>query len=129
MVLARSSAAPRLGEAWLCLGAVRQRLGHQWRARRAYRRAIAREETLGEAHNRLGILLVVRRRPAAALTHLLRAAELMPGEPSVRVHLAQAYAALARLEEARAAVTDAERLGQDPQTLARLRSAFLGAPA
>lgn len=111
-------------ESWLFLGIVRQRLGHGWRAERALRRALGIDDNLGEAHNRLGILLLSQGNLDLGTQHLLRAGLLSPGDPAPRLHLAQAFALLGRVQEGERHLVEAERLGANPQTLAAIRAQF-----
>ena len=79
---------------------------------------------LGEAHNRLGTLLLQRGRYSDAVKHLRHAAKLLPWEASPRIHLAQACYYVGCPEEGREALTQAERMGGDPELVARVRQAF-----
>lgn len=115
---------PTLAEAWLFLGVVRQRLDQPRRAIRALRRALALEPGLGEAHNRLGILLVARGRYRAGLAHLERAVTRLPNEAGPQVHLAQACFHLGRRDAAQQALAEATRLGASPALVAAVRRAF-----
>ncbi len=117
----------RMGEAWLFLGVVRQRLSHPRRAIRALRRAVACMPELGEAHNRLGILLVQRRRHHEAFEHLQRALHLLPWEVGPRIHMAQACCYLGRKAEGQKALEEAERLGADAKLLEAVRRTFFSA--
>lgn len=116
--------APELAESWLLLGVVRHRLSQPRRAERALRRALEVNPDCGEAHNRLGILLVARGRYGEARDHLHDAMRLLPDEPSPRIHLAQACHYLGEADAGRAALAEAERLGGDQKTLAAVREAF-----
>ena len=111
-------------ESWLFLGVVRQRLGHDWRAERALRQALTLDENLGEAHNRLGILLVGQGNVELGLQHLLRAELLGPSDPSPRLHLAQAYALLGRRGEGEHQLQEAARLGANAHSIAAIRRQF-----
>jgi putative PEP-CTERM system TPR-repeat lipoprotein len=53
----------------------------------------------------LGWILIAENRESEAVTHLSRAAELAPGAPEIRYHLAAALAAVGRGAEARAQLT------------------------
>jgi Flp pilus assembly protein TadD len=112
------------GEAWLFLAIVRLRLGHDWRAERALRRALELDDGLAEAHNRLGILLVGQGNLEPGVQHLLRAGLLAPTDPSPRLHLAQAYALLGRRGEGERNLREAERLGANPRALAAIKQQF-----
>lgn len=98
-------------EAWLFLGIVQQKAERRFRAERAFHKALALDPDLGEAHNRLGILLVGKGRHQDGYEHLRRAIALMPNEASAHIHLAQACRALGRIAEAREALDWAMRLG------------------
>lgn len=114
-------------ESWLLLGVVRQKLRQLRRAEKALRRALSLQPDLGEAHNRLGILLVARGRVAKGYGHLLQALALAPGDPSVRVHLAQACALMGRKPEGEQHLAEAARLGASAATVAAVRKGFFGA--
>jgi Tfp pilus assembly protein PilF len=112
------------GEAWLFLAIVRLRLGHDWRAERALRRALELDDGIAEAHNRLGILLVGQGNLEPGVQHLLRAGLLAPTDPSPRLHLAQAYAMLGRRGDGERSLREAERLGANPRALAAIKQQF-----
>jgi tetratricopeptide (TPR) repeat protein len=118
--------AADFAEAWLFYGTVQARLGHNWRAARSLRRALRLMPELGEAHNRLGILLVGRGRLEEGYHHLLQAVHLLPLDSAPQLHLAQACRLLGRADEGRAALAAAERLGAAPALLARVRALFGG---
>ncbi|MSR39930.1 MAG: tetratricopeptide repeat protein [Planctomycetes bacterium] len=111
-------------EAWLFFGIVRQRLGQTWRSERALRNALRLDGNLGEAHNRLGVLLVSKGNLDEGLQHLLRAELLSPVDPSPRLHLAQAFALLGRAADGEREMVQAERLGANPLSLAAIRQKF-----
>lgn len=119
-------AMPAASEAWLLLGVLRQKLGQRRRAEKALQHALELEPSLGDAHNRLGILLVARGRVAAGHAHLLQAKALQPWEASVHLHLAQATALLGRHDEGEQHLAEAQRLGADAATVATVRRGFLG---
>lgn len=111
-------------EAWLVLGIVEHRAGRERRAERALRRALRRDPHLGEAQNRLGILLLARGRAEEGHGLLIEAVRQMPTDPACRLHLAQACALIGRTEEGREHVEQARRLGADPATVARVEREF-----
>jgi Flp pilus assembly protein TadD len=88
------------------------------------RRALGIDDNLGEAHNRLGILLLSQGNLDLGTQHLLRAGLLSPGDPAPRLHLAQAFALLGRVQEGERHLAEAERLGANAQTLAAIRAQF-----
>lgn len=114
-----------VAEAWLLLGIVRHRGGQARRAERALRRALQLDDACGDAHNRLGILLVSRGQLEEGHAHLLRAHELAPAEGGPLLHLAQACALLGRRAEAERHLIAAERIGADPDLVAAVRRGFL----
>jgi tetratricopeptide (TPR) repeat protein len=114
----------QMGEAWLFLGVVRQRLSQRKRAIRALRRAIHCAPKLGEAHNRLGILLVQEGKHHDAAEHLRCAVELLPWEAGPRIHLAQACYYVGQLDEGREVLAEAARLGADAELLKTVRRTF-----
>ncbi|HYT65777.1 MAG TPA: tetratricopeptide repeat protein [Vicinamibacterales bacterium] len=72
---------------------------------------------------RLGVALVLERRPADALNPLVRASRLDPASASIRLNLAVAYAQLGRAEEAAAAAREAARLDpSEPRAAALLEA-------
>jgi tetratricopeptide (TPR) repeat protein len=125
--LVRSSAGA--AEAWFQLGLVRHKLGRERRAEQALRAALRRDETLADAHNRLGILLVGDGRVDEGHRHLERAHELAPHDSSPLLHLAQACALLERFAEAERHVVAAAEAGADPQLVDAVRRAVLKRPA
>jgi Tfp pilus assembly protein PilF len=122
LVLCRS--AETCADVWLLAGILRQKLGQRRRAEHALRKALALEPALGDAHNRLGILLVARGRVEQGHAHLVQAQALLPAEPSVRLHLAQAAALLGRRAEGEQYIADAERLGAGAEEVAAIRRGF-----
>ena len=72
--------ARSVAEAWFLVGLVRHKRGQTQRAERALRRALRLDDTLPDAHNRLGILLVSLNRVDEGLSCLERAHELAPTE-------------------------------------------------
>lgn len=117
--------AGHAAETWFLVGIVRHKLGDSRRAEHALRRALRRDDALGDAHNRLGILLVSRGRAADGHAHLLRAHELAPHESSPLLHLAQACALLGRMAEAERHIAAAVRAGADPQLVEAVRREVL----
>ena len=117
---------PELAEAWLLYGVARQRCGHIRRALSAFRRALSLQAELGEAHNRLGILLAQRGRPAEGYIHLRQASELCPEDSSPLLHLAQVCYRLDKGEEGAAALARAERLGGHEREAEAVRRALGG---
>lgn len=114
-----------IAEAWLLLGVVRHRSGQGRRAERALRRALRLDAECGDAHNRLGILLVSRGQLDEGHGHLQRAHELAPTDSGPLLHLAQASALLGRRAEAERHLIAAERCGADPDLVAAVRRGFL----
>ncbi len=113
-----------VAEAWLMLGIVRQRKNQLWRAMRAFRQALRRDPELGEAHNRLGTVLLQRGQHLVGYMHLRHAVELLPLEPAPRLHLAQACSLTGKREEGEQMLVEAERLGATAATVAAVRRAF-----
>jgi tetratricopeptide (TPR) repeat protein len=72
-------------------------------AESAYRTAIRLDPTLAEAQGNLGQLLVDRGQAGEGLTHCQEAVRLAPQGPALLIHLGNAYRALHRPNEARAA--------------------------
>jgi Tfp pilus assembly protein PilF len=117
-----------MGEAWLFLGIVHQRMSHPRRALGSFKRAIVLMPDLGEAHNRLGLVLAQRGRYREAFEHLQRAVKLLPWEAGPRIHLAQACYYMSRMKEGRRALAEAERLGADASLLEEVRRMFFSEP-
>jgi tetratricopeptide (TPR) repeat protein len=115
---------PDVAEAWLFLGIVRHRLGHDRRAERAFVRAVELDEQLADAHNRLGILRVARGDAVKGYEHLLRAQQLEPDDPSTQLHLAQACALLKRMQDGAEHLERARLLGANPRLFEAVRVRF-----
>jgi len=115
---------PRNVEAWLLLGVVRQRHSQFRRALRAFRRAVALQPDLGDAHNRLGVLLAARGKDVEGYHHLRKASELMPHDSSPWLHLAQVCLRLGWRDDALDALERAERLGGHEAELEQVRKLF-----
>jgi tetratricopeptide (TPR) repeat protein len=111
----------RAAEAWHQFGLVAHQRGRLRAAERAMRRAIACDGSCGEAHNRLGVLLLLLGRADDGHAHLLRAHELAPHDTSPLLHLAQAEAVRGQRAAAEAYLAAAVRLGADPQLLAAVQ--------
>ena len=108
------------------LGTLHHRLSNHRRAERALTRALDLEPRLGEAHDRLGILLVRRGRYRAGYGHLIKAVGELPEDPAPRIHLAQACHFLGWQEEGQSSLDEALRLGGDAELVARVRERFFG---
>lgn len=119
-------AKPQLAEAWLLYGVARQRRGHIRRALRAYRQALSLDCELGEAHNRMGILLLQRGRAAEGYIHLRQAVEVCPDDSSPWLHLAQVCMQLEKTDEGKSALARAEALGGHQQEAEAVRRAIYG---
>jgi predicted Zn-dependent protease/uncharacterized protein involved in exopolysaccharide biosynthesis len=81
---AKESAASLIARA-----AAAGRAGKRAEAALLYRRAIQADPRSGEAYRQLAELAAQENEPAAAREALIRAVELIPGEPSLRVNLAE----------------------------------------
>ncbi|MEO6597518.1 MAG: hypothetical protein ABIP94_22470 [Planctomycetota bacterium] len=115
----------RAAELWFLFGLVNHKLGQSRRAERALRRALRCDGDLGEAHNRLGILLIGKGQVQAGLAHLERAHELAPADSSPLLHLAQAHALLGQQAEAQRHLEAARRAGAEPGLLEAVRRELL----
>lgn len=111
----------RSAEAWHQFGLIAHQRGKLRVAERALRRAIACDDRCGEAHNRLGVLLLSQGRADDGHASLLRAHELAPHDTSPLLHLAQAEALRGQRDAAEAYLAAAVRLGADPHVLAAVR--------
>ncbi|MCR9246065.1 MAG: tetratricopeptide repeat protein [bacterium] len=100
-----------VAEAWFLVGLVRHKRGQEQRAECALRRSLRLDDSLPDAHNRLGILLVSQGRLEDGIDHLERAHALAPTEPSPMLHLAQGLALAGRQEEAQRFVELAAKSG------------------
>ncbi len=116
--------SPQLADGWLLIGIARQRLDQPRRAERALRKALYIDPDMGEVRNRLGILLVARRRYAEGFEHLRRAVGLLPNEASVWLHYAQACHFVGREDEGRDALARAVQCGAEHGAVAAVRDAF-----
>lgn len=107
-------AAPEMllteARAWLVLGAARRRLGDERGAEMAYRRALAIDDTVPEAHYNLGQALA-RERPREAIAHLRCALRLRPAWPEAENALGVILLRRARYTAARAAFRRAAAAG------------------
>ena len=92
------------------LGLAHALKGETDEAMREFRRSIEINPERSHPHTGLGMLLLEGGQPAAALTHLERAAQLDPDDPVVRVRLGWAYRKLDRLAEARRTFAEACQL-------------------
>ena len=110
-----------VAEAWLMFGIVQHKLGKLRRAERLLRRAVSYHEECAEAHNRLGIVLLQCGRVQEGGVHLRKAHELSPKDTSTLLHLAQATALDGCPEVAEQHVSEAEKLGADPQLVQAVR--------
>ncbi|MEE2888780.1 MAG: tetratricopeptide repeat protein [Planctomycetota bacterium] len=113
-----------LAEAWLFLGIVRQRMDEVELAIAGFRQALVFDPKLGEAHNRLGILLVGLSEHQKAYDHLQLAVTMMPSESGPWIHLAQACFYLDKADEGRAALDQAGLRGAKPEVVESVRRAF-----
>jgi Flp pilus assembly protein TadD len=92
-------------------------------AERWLRAAAARSPDAAEAHEKLGVALILQGRGRDALAPLEHACRLAPSSASARLNLAVAYAQLGRVVEARSAAREAMRLDpSEPRTAALLRA-------
>ena len=115
---------PELAEAWLFFGVTLQRTQRARRAERALRRCLELDPDMGEAHNRLGILLVGRGSHREGYEELCEAVRLQPREPSPLVHLAQACHYLGLRQEGEQALARAERIGGAHEAVEAVRRSF-----
>lgn len=114
-----------LGEGWLFLGIVHQRLDHTDLAIAGFRQALELDSELGEAHNRLGILLVGLGEYQQGYDHLRVAVARMAQESGPWIHFAQACFYLEHAEEGWSALDQAARLGASVELVESVRRAFL----
>jgi tetratricopeptide (TPR) repeat protein len=92
-------------------------------AERWLRAAAGRNANSAEAMEKLGVSVLLQRRPAEAVAPLERACQLAPSNASARLNLAVAYAQLERFGEARAAAREAMRLdASEPRAAALLEA-------
>ena len=117
-------ASPDSAEAWLFLGIARHKLQQDRRAESALRKALALDDCLSEAHNRLGILLVGRGDLDGGYTHLLTAESLAPSDPSPQLHLAQTCALMGRHRDGERHLGRAEELGARSDMVVAIRQKF-----
>jgi Flp pilus assembly protein TadD len=113
-----------LSEGWLFLGVVHQRLEQSDLAIAGFEQALYLNPDLGEAHNRLGILLVGLASYQKGYDHLQRAVALLEHDPGPWIHLAQACFYLEKADEGRAALAQATRLGAKAEVVESVRRAF-----
>lgn len=113
-----------LSEGWLFLGVVHQRLEQSDLAIAGFEQALRLNSDFGEAHNRLGILLVGLASYQKGYDHLQRAVALLEHDPGPWIHLAQACFYLEKADEGRAALAQATRLGAKAEVVESVRRAF-----
>jgi tetratricopeptide (TPR) repeat protein len=103
--------APEVAETAYYLGAARLRLGDEPRGRPLIEEALARDPRLGygEPYLRLADYYLDQGRPAEALTHLERFAQMHASSVEGRYKLAQALLATGHPDHARAALDEAAR--------------------
>lgn len=119
--LPESIAAPRAGTA-LDLGTMALELDAPATAERWLRLAVTSERDRAEAHENLGVALLLQDRVDDAIMSLETARQLDPARASARLNLAVTYARAGRLEDARTEARVAARLDPgEPRTLALLR--------
>ena len=115
-------AAPR-AETSLDLGTMALELGAPPAAERWLRLAVAAEPARAEAHEKLGVALLLQARVSEAIGPLESARRLDPASASARLNLAVAYADAGREDEARAEAREAARLDpSEPRAAALLRA-------
>ncbi len=106
--------APNDARARFNLGRLLFAVGDLEHAERTYRDLIARHKGHWQAYNNLGIVMLERGQPTAALSPLRRAASLQPKDPGVRYNLGRAYAARREYRAALKAFDHSlELLGED----------------
>ncbi len=105
-------------------------LGYAWadqgvnlpEARGMIERAVAQRPTDGSIIDSLGWVMLKQKEPAAALTQLERAAELMPEDPVINAHLGDALDAVGRAREAEFQWLRALNLKPDPEDRERIEA-------
>lgn len=119
--LSEAVAAPRADTA-LDLGTMALELDAPARAERWLRLAVATEPARAEAHEKLGVALLLQARVADAIVSLETACGLDPASASARLNLAVTYARAGRVEDARKQAREAARLDPgEPRIVALLR--------
>lgn len=105
------------------LGSMALELGDPVQAARALRLAVAADARRAEAHEQLGVALLMLNRASEAVSALERACTLQPSSASAHLNLAVAYATAGRPADARRSAEKSLQLDpQEPRTAALLRS-------
>ncbi|MEW6320627.1 MAG: tetratricopeptide repeat protein [Acidobacteriota bacterium] len=111
----------------LDLGVMALELSAPWAGVRWLRAAVEAEPDHPEAHEMLGVALLLENDLAGATGSLETARRLAPARASVRLNLAVVYARAGRLEDARAEAIEARRLDpNEPRAAALLRDLDAG---
>ncbi|MDP1571465.1 MAG: glycosyltransferase family 39 protein [Vicinamibacterales bacterium] len=120
--LPEAIAAPRADTA-LDLGTMALELDAPTRAERWLRLAVTTEPARAEAHEKLGVALLLQDRVGDAIGPLETACRLDASSASARLNLAATYARAGRVEEARSEAREALRLDPgEPRAAALLRA-------
>jgi predicted O-linked N-acetylglucosamine transferase (SPINDLY family) len=98
---------PKCPEALCSYGYFLLRMGRTDEAERQYRQALNAAPGYLDAQVKLGLLYLVRHQPEDAVEVLEKAAALQPASGNLHVHLADAYWALKRIDDAEASLAQA----------------------
>jgi Flp pilus assembly protein TadD len=93
-------------------------------AERWLRLAVTALPKNAEAHEKLGVALLLQQRVEASIASLERARALAPGRATAHLNLAAAYARAGRIEDARAEAREALRLDPAEAQAAALLAAL-----
>jgi tetratricopeptide (TPR) repeat protein len=121
-----SAIASARAETALDLGSMALELNGPIEAERWLRVAVTRLANNAEAHEHLGIALLLQDRVDASIVSLERARALGPERATAHLNLAAAYARAGRIEEARAEAREALRLNPGESQAAALLAALDG---
>lgn len=116
--------APRDAEAWHALGLVRLGLGHLDAARQAYAAGLQADPTALENHLGLATVALRLEEPRLALEQYESLLRARPSSTDALLGKSWSLILLGELGQAEAALTEAEALGADGQTIARQRLAI-----
>ena len=122
-----STIAAERAETTLDLGSMALEIDGPVEAERWLRMAVTTLPNNAEAHEKLGVSLLLQQRVEASIASLETARALVPDSATVHLNLAAAYARAGRVEDAKAEAREALRINPAEAQAARLLAALDGA--
>lgn len=104
---------PHSPDGWINLGVLARTCGDDAEAERCYRQALSVDPACARAYNNLGSLAQSQFRSEQAVEYIQRALQLQPNYPLARANLGDAYLALSKPDEARAAYVEVLTRGRN----------------